>query len=83
MRRLIDADYFKEQIVDASLMHKIDPKKMLAWTGLIDVMPTAYDVDKVVDELKQEIQNGTIKIEDGNSRLFKIVMQGGVERKVE
>lgn len=39
---------------------------------------TAYDVDKVVNELKQAIQNGTIKIEVGNSKLFEIVKQGGV-----
>ena len=39
---------------------------------------TAYDVDKVVNELKQTIQNGTIKIEVGNSKLFEIVKQGGV-----
>ena len=40
---------------------------------------TAYDVDKVVNELKQAIQNGTIKIEVGNSKLFEIVKQGGKE----
>ena len=39
---------------------------------------TAYDVDKVVNELKQAIQNGIIKIEVGNSKLFEIVKQGGV-----
>ena len=38
--------------------------------------PTAYNVDKVVNELKQAIQNGTIKIESGNSKLFEIVKQG-------
>ena len=37
----------------------------------------AYDVDKVVEELKQAIQNGTIKIEVGNSKLFEIVKAGG------
>ena len=36
----------------------------------------AYDVDKVVEELKQAIQNGTIKIEVGNSKLFEIVKAG-------
>lgn len=34
-------------------------------------------IDKVVEELKQAIQNGTIKIEVGNSKLFKIVKAGG------
>ena len=45
---------------------------------IIKEQPTAYNVDKVVNELKQAIQNGTIKIESGNSKLFEIVKQGGV-----
>lgn len=44
--RLIDADYFKEQIVAAALMHNIDQRKIRAWTGLIDIMPTADGMDK-------------------------------------
>ena len=42
-------------------------------------IPTAYDVDKIVNELKQAIQNGTIKIEVGNSKLFEIVKQGEIK----
>ena len=45
----------------------------------IDAMDLAYDVDKVVEELKQAIQNGTIKIEVGNSKLFEIVKAGEKE----
>ena len=45
---------------------------------IIKEQPTAYNVDKVVNELKQAIQNGTIKIESENSKLFEIVKQGGV-----
>ena len=43
---------------------------------LVENQPTSYNVDKVVNELKQAIQNGTIKIEVGNSKLFEIVKQG-------
>lgn len=39
---------------------------------------SAYDIDNAVNELKQAIQNGTIKIEVGNSKLFELVNQGGV-----
>ena len=45
---------------------------------LVEHQPTAYDIDKVVNELKQAIQNGTIKIEVGNSKLFEIVKHGDV-----
>ena len=48
---------------------------------IIKEQPTAYNVDKVVNELKQAIQNGTIKIESGNSKLFEIVKQGGIAER--
>ena len=55
------------------------PVDMRAKEILTTIMeqPTAYNVDKVVEELKQAIQNGTIKIEVGNSKLFEIVKAGG------
>ena len=46
--------------------------------NLVDNQPTSYNVDKVVNELKQAIQNGTIKIEVGNSKLFEIVKQDDI-----
>ena len=58
-------------------------KDIETWGGDVEAlheyiqnMPTAYNVDKVVNELKQAIQNGAIKIESGNSKLFEIVKQG-------
>ena len=30
-------------------------------------------IDKAIDEIKQEIENGTIKITSGNERLFNIL----------
>ena len=53
--------------------------EFIAMIDEIKEQPTAYDVDKVVEELKQAIQNGTIKIEVGNSKLFEIVKAGGKE----
>ena len=50
--------------------------------NLVDNQPTSYNVDKVVNELKQAIQNGTIKIEVGNSKLFEIVKQDNASNDV-
>ena len=44
--------------------------------GFIICQPTAYDVDKVVDELEKELEKGNIAIDFGEFRLFEIVKQG-------
>ena len=44
--------------------------------------PTAYDVDKVVEELEKELGKGNIAIDFGEFRLFEIVKQGGVSDDV-
>ena len=49
--RLIDADYFKEQIAEATVKENIEPKKVIALMGVVDSQPTAYDVDKVIDKI--------------------------------
>lgn len=54
MSRLIDADYFKEQIAAATLKNNIEPNKGLALMELIDAIPTAFDIEKVVAELEEE-----------------------------
>lgn len=51
MSRLIDADYFKEQIVAVTLKNNIDTDKAIPLLELIDAIPTAYDIEKVVAEL--------------------------------
>ncbi|MDE6052768.1 MAG: hypothetical protein K2G55_03200 [Lachnospiraceae bacterium] len=55
--RLIDADYFKEQIAAATLKENVEPKKGIALMELVDVQPTAYDVDKVISHTVQMIKN--------------------------
>lgn len=45
--RLIDADKLKEKALDGCNVIHIDT---------IDGMPTAYDVDKVVEELKEKAE---------------------------
>lgn len=40
--------------------------------------PTAYSVDKVVEELEIELEKGNIAIDFGEFRLFEIVKHGSV-----
>ena len=44
--------------------------------------PTAYDVEKVVDELEKELEKGNIAIDFGEFRLFEIVKHDGVSDDV-
>ena len=44
----------------------------------IDAMDSAYDIDRVVEELESELKKGNIAIDFGEFRLFEIVKQGVV-----
>ena len=48
----------------------------------IDAMNSAYDIDRVVEELESELKKGNIAIDFGEFRLFEIVKQGGVSDDV-
>ena len=80
--RLIDADRFLEFMEE-----KCDPTKQLDLIILAIVseelkeQPTAYDIDKVVEELEKELENGNIAIDFGEFRLFEIVKQGDVRKE--
>ena len=52
--RLIDADEFKRQIVGMAIVTGYSAQKANKMCELIDKQPTAYDVDKVVEQLKAE-----------------------------
>ena len=41
----------------------------------IDAMDSAYDIDRVVEELESELKKGNIAIDFGEFRLFEIVKQ--------
>lgn len=79
--KLIDADKidFNEVFVGASEFAQ-DTRN--AAQMLIDAQPTAYDIDKVVEELEKELGKGDIAIDFGEFRLFEIVKQGGVSNDV-
>ena len=49
---------------------------------IIKDQPTAYDVEKVVDELEKELEKGNIAIDFGEFRLFEIVKQDDVSDDV-
>lgn len=56
MGRLIDAEEFKKQIAGIVIANNYSPEKANALCELIDKQPTAYDPDKVVEQLEKKIQ---------------------------
>lgn len=50
--RLIDADEFQKQIAGMAILNNYPPNKANALCELIDNQPTAFDVEKVVRELR-------------------------------
>ena len=51
--RLIDADAFKKQIAGMTIANNYPVNKASALCDLIDEQPTAYDLDKVVEQLEE------------------------------
>ena len=54
MVRLIDADEFKKQIAGMAIVNNYPPEKANALCELIDAQPTAFDLNKVVEQLEKE-----------------------------
>ena len=54
--RLIDADAFKSQIAGMAISNNYPANKANAWCELIDAQPTAYDPDKVVEQLEDKMK---------------------------
>ena len=60
--RLIDADAFLERIQnDASLCEEIKLYGLKVLKKYLDLQPTAYDIDKVVEELYEKKNRNIIK----------------------
>ena len=49
---------------------------------LLNNQPTAYDIDKIIEELESELKKGNIAIDFGEFRLFEIFKHGGVSDNV-
>lgn len=56
MSRLIDADEFQKQIVGMAILNNYPPDKANALCKLVDSQPTAFDVEKVIEELEEELK---------------------------
>ena len=50
--RLIDAEAFEKQVVAMAIMNGYAPQKVNAFCELINKQPTAFDMDKVVEQLE-------------------------------
>lgn len=91
MERLIDADAFKKQIAGMTIANNYPVKKASALCDLIDAQPTAYDPDRVVEQLETEGSKIEIQYEnnyekgllDGIGKAIEIVKGGGVNAKTD
>ena len=85
--RLIDAELFKKQVAAMTIRNGYIPEKANALCELIDSQPTAFDVDKVISELKRDkfVESECILSDvhqgynAGLSRAVEIVKGGGVD----
>ena len=77
MGRLIDTDAFKKQVAGMAISGNCPVDKANVLCELIDIQPTAYDPDKVVEQIKElSIREfGEIKTED----VIAIVRGGGAD----
>lgn len=85
MRRLIDAEEFKKQIAGMAIVNNYPPEKANALCKLIDAQPTAYDPDKVAEQLENlktinvDIGFGTLANTLRKEIVLDIVKGGGVD----
>lgn len=70
--RLIDADEFKRQIVGMAIINNYPADKANKLCELIDTQPTAYDVDKVVEQLEELWKEDVF----GKTQMMEIVKAG-------
>lgn len=89
---LIDADALKEYCMNASKSDDDFRRVSLATlASVIDAQPTAYDLDKVVEQLETEDSKIEIQYEnnyekgllDGIGKAIEIVKGGGVDAKTD
>lgn len=86
--RLIDADKFTQQITGTTLVNNYPVNKALALCKLIDSQPTACDVDKVVEELRQRSKeyNSCVRLHGKPEEMLteeaiEIIKAGGIDGK--
>lgn len=81
--RLIDADELNEEITNFFMAITGNPKPVTvvreckkSFGQMLDVQPTAYYPDKVIDQLKEE---GIIEDDYKGHRAIEIIQRGGYE----
>lgn len=94
--RMIDADELKTQLYESIMVNEdMDCLDFLRVESLIDAQPTAYDVDKVVEQLREQQEKLETDIfaresdnwygqycngiHEGIDKAIEIVKAGGVE----
>lgn len=81
--KLIDADEFQKQIVGMAILNNYPPNKANALCELIDSQPTAFDVEKVIEQLNDLLEEKTTDSGDDwytaecLSKAIEIVKRGG------
>ena len=85
MARLIDADALKKALRNCQIESLIAHTEEKNVFDIIDEQPTAYDVEKVVEQLEEEYSDIAFQYEnsykdgfsDGLNRAIRIVKAGG------
>lgn len=85
--RLIDADKFKKQIAGMAIANNYPADKANKMCELIDLQSTAYDVDKVVDQLEKSSNDVLSNIfayeEDDHKGIYNDGLSNGYEKAIE
>lgn len=83
--RMIDADELKTQLYESIMVNEdMDCLDFLRVESLIDAQPTAYDVDKVVEQL-EELEGRYNSVDFGIKgiicKAIEIVKSGGINHE--
>ena len=98
--RMIDADELKTQLYESIMVNEdMDCLDFLRVESLIDAQPTAYDVDKVVEQLREQQEKLETDIfaresdnwygqycngiHEGIDKAIEIVKAGGTDGNIE
>lgn len=85
MGRLIDADMFEKHIVGSAIVNNYSASKANILCNLIDAQPTAYEPDKVVEQLESlktinvDVGFGTVVNTLRKDVVLEIVKVGGTD----
>lgn len=77
MGRLIDAEALKKDILSQSILGETMGKILDRYLHLVDSQPTAFDVDKIAEQLENYLFEKYCV--EGDSEIERIVKGGGVE----